>query len=515
MKIFLVRPHPPAAIMAGSCPIPEDYKYNWQPMALKYIAYHLSKTFGADLQIHIWHLMNPEDDEKLKAALITQAPEIVAFSEIDILVNEVSSWAVFIKRVLPRTWTLVGGKHTSLLAAGDVFPYKAVDYALRGDSVASLQQIISARMEGKKPENCPAVLRLDRQGNVLGPVTYDRRTEIAAIDGIALQNFCVENHPMDEYLEKHQIHPALIDGQIRTASLFAGSGCPHQCVFCQSPVEYGGQSSVVKTRDPEKMAEEIAWLVKNHGVNNIFSLEANLNLKNWLSTYEYLEQHDIQQLAVSGFIRAADILDSYREGILSKLAEKGMRVLSIGLDVPLDSKTDVYRKAFTHKTLMECMAVCEELGILISATFIGDPMYTLEALQKQLQFLEELPIAAIDIRLSIALRNTAYYRQVSPYLVYRPEENRRYFSRQNYRYQTIQIPGKVTPRQTYGAVRAFKKQFLISAPHVDYVLRFVRSFPDSIPFFRKQYTPVVQNLKKLPEKLNILAESLGLSEGRQ
>ena len=260
------------------------------------------------------------------------------------------------------------------------------------------------------------------------------------------------------------------------------------------------------------MAEEIAWLVKKYGVNNIFSLEANLNLHNWLRTYDYLEQRDIPQLAVSGFIRAADILDAYRKGILVKLVQKGMRVLSIGLDIPFDSKTDIYRKSFSYKTLMACLTVCEDLGVLLSATFIGDPAYTLDEFQNQLQILKELPIATVDIRLCIALRNTEYYRQVSPWLIYRPDENRHYFNRQNYRYQTIQIPGKITPRQTYQSVRLFRKEFLTSDQHVDYVLRFISRFPESVPFFRKQYTPVFQNLTVLPEKFRTLAELLVVSE---
>jgi radical SAM superfamily enzyme YgiQ (UPF0313 family) len=512
MKIFLVKPHPPAEILAGACPIPEDYKYNWQPMALKCIAYHLAKYFGDDLQIKIWHLMNPDDDAKFKEALKSEAPALVVFSEIDILVNEVSRWAVFVKKLLPHTWTLVGGKHTSLLAAGDKFPYQAVDFALRGDSVVSLERIISARMAGKHPESCPAMLQLDQQGIVLAPITYDQRTDLTAIDGIALQNIHIENHPTADYLEKYQSHPALLPGVIRTASVLAGSGCPHQCVFCQSPVEYGKESSAVITRDPEKLAAEIAFLVQKHGVNSIFSLEANLNLKNWLRTYECLEQYDIHNLAVSGFIRAADILSAYKEGLLAKLAQKGMRVLSIGLDIPFDSKKDIYRKAFSYQALMECLTVCEELGILLSATFIGDPALTQAEFQKQLRFLNTLPIAAVDIRLCMALRNTEYYRQVSPWLIYHPDKNRRYYSRQNYRYQTIQLPGKITPYQTYARVRAFRKQFLTSPEHLAYVLRFVRRFPESIPFFRKQYKPVTDRLPVLPENLRLLAECLGLSE---
>jgi radical SAM superfamily enzyme YgiQ (UPF0313 family) len=510
MTIFLVRPHPPAAILNRACPIPEDYKYNWQPMALKYIAYRLDETFGAKLDIRIWHLMDPEDDESFRAALISQQPALVVFSEIDILVGEVSRLATVVRKTVPGAWTAVGGKQSSLLREGDLSPFEAVDYVLRGDSIGSLTRIVSARLEGKRPEDCPALVRLDAQGSVTGPLTYDKRNDITELDGIRLQDFGAENHPMEEYLVGHQLQPALIQGPTRTASVFAGSGCPHRCVFCQSPVEYGDESCLVKTRDPSGLAEEIAWLVNKYQVNNIFSLEANLCFENWLSTYECLERSGIDQLAISGFVRAADVVSAGRTGLLIKLARKGMRVLSVGLDVPPHSAEDVYRKDFTGETLEACLAVCEETGILLLATFVGDPTNTREEFMRQLRYLEGLPVAAVDVRLAIALRGTDYFRQVSPWLIYRPEAGRRYFNRQNYRYQTVRIPGKITPRQTYQAVRDFRREFLTSDRHLDYVLRFAGRFPEAIPFFQGQYKPVVENRHELSEKLGELAGILGL-----
>jgi len=510
LNIFLVRPHPPIAIMANSCPIPEAYKYNWQPMGLKYIGYNLKQAFKDDLDIKIWHLMNFQEDVLFENALRTYKPEVVIFSEIDILVNEVNKLAVLTKKYLPKSWTIVGGKHTSLLQEGDLFPYECIDFAIRGDGMISLQQIISARLSGNPLVDCPSVLKVDNQSKLISSAGYDSRSDIVAIDGILLQSLSIENHTYEDYLENHQFHPALIFDKIRTASLYAGSGCSYKCVFCQSPVEYGQESQIVKVRPPEKIAQEICWLVKTHQVNNIFSLEPNLNLKNWLETYNCLEQQGINQFAVSGFIRAADILSANKQGILVKLVNKGMRVLSVGLDIPLDAGKDIYRKSFSHKSLMECLKICESLGILLLATFVGDPTYTYNEMQKQLDILQELPIASIDIRLSIALQGTEYYRKVSPWLVYRPEENRNYFNHQNYRYQTIKIPGKITPRQTYSLVNRFNEKFLLTDKHIDYVMRFIGKVPEAKVFFRSQYSPVIKKLVKMSPSFKELVELLGM-----
>jgi radical SAM superfamily enzyme YgiQ (UPF0313 family) len=512
LNIFLVRPHPPAAILSGSCPTPEAYKYNWQPTVLKYVAYQLQMTFKDDVQIKIWHLMNEDDDRNFEKALIANQPDVVIFSEIDILVGEVNKLALLVKRLLPDSYTIVGGKHTSLLQEGDMYPFKAIDYAYRGEGIQSLCQIIKALKEGIYPLDCPAVLCVDDLGKIKGKAGYEKRDDLTKIDGKLIQSFRVENHSYEEYLKKHQIHPALISGEIRTASIFAGSGCPQKCIFCQSPVEFGLESNIVNLRPPEKLAEEIAFLAKEHNVNNIFSLEANLNLENWLKTYSCLEHYGINFFPVSGFIRAVDILQAHNDGILKKLIQKGMRILSIGLDIPFESEDDIYCKAFSHSALMDCLTLCENLGIIILATFIGDPKYTLKEFQKQVEFLKGLPISSVDIRLSIALRNTKYFRLVFPWLIYKPDKNRKYFNRQNYRYQTIKIPGKITPKQTYNEVRRFYKQFLISDSHLNYVLSFIKKFPESKTYFKSQYAPVIKKFEKIPGKLYELTSLIGLSE---
>lgn len=487
LSVFLVKPHPPSAILEKQCPVPEPHRYNWEPLSLKYLAYCLTRSFGDRIIVKLWHLMNQQDDERFMRCVAEQRPEVIAFSELDILVNEVNRLAKKIKQECPGSWTVVGGKQTSLLREGDRFPFRNIDFAIRGDGAEPLARIVRHRLTGTLPADVPGLVRLSETGIVIGPDTVNPRADIDAIDGVALRTIAVENHSLADYVENCQHYPSLCRAEPRTASVLIGNGCPHACSVCQSPVEFGETSSRVLLRRPESVAGEIAWLREHHDVNSFFSLESNLNLENLRTLYGVLESYGIHSLALSGFVRVPDVVRAHKNGTLSFLASKGLRVLSIGLDVPPGSGEDIYHKSFSYQEQSECLRICEDSGIIVLATAIAGPDMDRDAFAMQLQRLANLPAAEIDVRLAIALRNTPYFKQMEGYLLQHPDRSESYYDRQNYRYQTIQIPGKITPEETYDLVRTFHEYYPVSRRHTEYIFRMVQKHPDTLPFFQRQY----------------------------
>ena len=110
IEIALVKPHPPDEVMDRQCPIPDPYRYDWMPMALKVMGETLIKHFGDQVRVKIYHLMNDKDELSLFDDLQRDTPDMVGFSEIDLLVNEVSRIAQRVKGVSQDALTLCGGK---------------------------------------------------------------------------------------------------------------------------------------------------------------------------------------------------------------------------------------------------------------------------------------------------------------------------------------------------------------------------------------------------------------------
>ncbi|PLX95002.1 MAG: hypothetical protein C0621_04695, partial [Desulfuromonas sp.] len=381
---------------------------------------------------------------------------------------------------------VVGGKQTSLLQSGDLFPFKGIDYAIRGDGSCALSELVSLCRQKQPPSELQGLVYRDVAERVREPVTYAPRSDLTRIPPEALHSIRIENHSLNDYIAQHQCFPSL-HTVTRTASILSGTGCPYRCSFCQSPVEYGTSSTLVKKRLARDIAKEVLWFLRETEANHFFLLEPNLDLRKLVEVYRELENERVLNLSITGFVRAGDVVSAHRAGFLSFLTERGLRVLSIGLDIPPDSQHDIYGKSFSYTEMKECLEICCELGILVLGTFVGSPDLSMTEYKHQLTLLEKLPLAVSEIRLAMALRNTDYFRQNEQHLIHHPEHDPIYFDRQNYRYQTLQFAGKITPEETYEATRAFYQRYLMAPAHLDYVSEMMQQHPDTKAFFRTQY----------------------------
>ena len=496
MLIYLVRPQPPLNERRNRTPVPEAYRYDWEPINLKLLAYFIQNRFNKTVRIKIWHLMNPSDSRQMLAAAKQDNPEIFFFSEIDVYVNEMVRLAGRCKNLNSNCWTVAGGKHSTLLKPGDPFPFPNVDYCIKGDGCVSAPSLIQSRIDGLTPKAIPGVVWPDKNGFVVGSSSLSEPVSIMDIDGPRMRSIPVEGRTLGDYFRKHQEFPSWQEEVTGTASIFSGSGCMHRCTFCQSPMERMGNSSPIQLRPPQHVAAEIGWLKTHYGVNNFFSLEPNLSLENLEQIYAYLDKSGLLPIPVSGFVRAADVVSAGRSGLLSHLVQCGMRILSIGLDIPPDSRKDLYGKAFSYQTQEECLHVCRETGIVVLATSVASPDVTEQEFAAQLAMLENASVASVDIRIAIALKNTPYYDKYKEFLIH---SGRTYFDRQNYRYQTIKLPGKITPSATYRLIRDFQKRFLFTGEHIDYVLHMLRNHRAVTPFFQRQYDHAVKDVQ-IPHK---------------
>lgn len=506
MNIFLVKPHPPSEILEGKCPITENFKYNWEPIALKLIAHRLQAHFKAKVNIVIWHLTSYQDDETFLSAVEDNQPQLVAFSEIDILVNEVNRLSKKIKSISAKTKIIVGGKQSSLLRKGDKSPFLYADFAIRGDGVNGIDQYVDYILSHKKElEEIDGMILWDKSQTIYSENRFSSRT-CEDIDHLELHKIKVHNHDLKEYIYNFQNQASITESKVLTSPIYTGQGCPFNCHFCQSPMEHGKMGRVFQTL-PQRVAAEIHWLNQNYSVNNFFSLEPNVDLNNLLCIYEELEKYNLYYISISGFIRPADVVKAEKSNLLKHLVKKGMRILYIGLDVPLNCKEDIFNKNFSYKEMMECIQICRQHGIIVISTMLGSPDLTKEEFDQLLKNALAIPVAEIEVRLAIALRNTKYYETCSKFLIHDPNSDFKYYDKQNYRYQTLQYPEKIKPDETYSMVNQFNKDFYFTKEHLNYVSEMIKQFPDTIPYFKRLYDIKLKNFPDMQEKIQDLLHS--------
>jgi radical SAM superfamily enzyme YgiQ (UPF0313 family) len=479
--VYFVKPHPPREIMRRRCPIPEKYRYDWEPLALKYLAHELKRK-EPGLDVRLWHLMDARDDRAFLLAVAADRPRAVFFTELDVLVNEVNRLARLVKAASPRTVTAVGGKQTSLLDPGDRLPFPDVDFAAAGDGVGP----VLALFGGASARDGLFLSWDKRTGRVTDAPRNRRNGGLRALDP-RFRLIPVVNHSFDEYVSRRQEMPALTGAGTRTAPLLIGTGCPYRCFFCQAPRDFGPADAAYLLREPALVAEEMIALMREWRVNHFFSLESNMHLGHLGLVYEELERRGVGYCQVSGFVRSADLLAARERGLLPALVRRGFRFVHTGIDVVLGGRGDEYGKNDSLPEIRRALEACREHGLIVVGTYIGSPASTPAGLHAELEELAALPLADVDVRLAIALRHTEFYRRVEERLILHPDRDARYFDRQNYRYQTVRFPGRITPRQTYAIVNDFLRRFPGRPERLSYARDMARGHPETRAFFAARF----------------------------
>jgi anaerobic magnesium-protoporphyrin IX monomethyl ester cyclase len=168
------------------------------------------------------------------------------------------------------------------------------------------------------------------EGEATAPVliaALEAARDLADIPGIAFRKggrpHATRPAPMIADLDAHRIGWELIDfaqhsywGGKRAVILQFSRGCPHLCTYCGQR----GFWTKWRHRDPVKFAKEIAWLVREHGVELINLADENptSSRRAWKAFLEALIAENVRVTIVGStraddIVRDADILPLYKQ----------------------------------------------------------------------------------------------------------------------------------------------------------------------------------------------------------
>lgn len=145
----------------------------------------------------------------------------------------------------------------------------------------------------------------------------------------------------------------------RAAIVQLSRGCPHQCSYCGQRGFWTRQ----RYRTPEKVAAEIAWLHRTHGVRFVDLADENPTTSP-KSFRRFLEAMAAEDLPVRLFatIRAGDIV---RDAALLPLYKRaGIECVLMGMETTDAATLEKIRKGSTSATDREAVKLLRENAIL-------------------------------------------------------------------------------------------------------------------------------------------------------
>lgn len=211
---------------------------------------------------HQVSLVQGNDLASVAAAPETAAADVLAMSATTGLHRIFVGWMLRLRAVYPDKLIVMGGPHTTFFP--QIIERLPLDGVCIGEGEESFPEFLALAGEGFPRIPAGWWIRRDRGR---GPVEQGAtRPQIQDLDSLPAPAFDLFYESDRRYREEPN------------KSFLATRGCPYRCSYCFNRTlnqRYRGQGSLLRTRDPERMCDDILDVRQRWGVRLVWFLDAN------------------------------------------------------------------------------------------------------------------------------------------------------------------------------------------------------------------------------------------------
>jgi radical SAM superfamily enzyme YgiQ (UPF0313 family) len=340
-------------------------------------------------------LQHPEIEFSLLDTRVATKKEIRKFYQTDFdlfgitvlspVYHEVIEVFELIRSIKPNTPICLGGAYVTTIME-EVFEDTPADFAIYGEGEITFSHLISY-LKGKVPiEKINGIMH--KKGGAV--ITNPPQEQIQDLDSIPYPAY--ELYKMDRY-PMHRI--------------VTSRGCPYKCVFCNSSSIWLGKW---RKREPEKVVEEIEYLLKNYKKKTFFFNDNsfNVDLKRVERFCEIILDKKLKFLWTTP-VRVEII----NKEIAQLMKKSGCYNVGIGIESANNSILKTMQKKNTIEAVQNGIRIFKEAGIEVLGQFvIGSPGDTLETVTESIEFAKKSELDFVMFYSILPFKTTAQWDYV-------------------------------------------------------------------------------------------------------
>jgi radical SAM superfamily enzyme YgiQ (UPF0313 family) len=381
------------------------------------------------------------------------------------------------KRISPHAFTVLGGPHASMAAEDSLLHIPEIDVVVRGEGEFTMLELCQVWEKEKSKNSLSEILGISYRINDK-IFNNPPRPPIEDLDSLPLPS----RHLLP--YEKYNLYMDVRnEGRFKVANLITSRGCPFNCNFCATPINWGRR---VRMRTPENIISEIELVMEKYGAKYIWFFDDTFNA-NTKRVDEFCDLVIRKKLNIywSCEVRV-DLLNKF---VLEKMKESGLYFLSFGIEAGSERvRKEIINKNIDIDHVEKVVNWCNELGIISNVFFIfSHPTETWEEAQETIALMErfksrvELSSAILHIYPGTPLEKYAYKIKLLP---------------ENFTWTRKRHPGVITLPAAQGDVPLFKDK-LSWAQISELVFQWLKA-RGKISVFRK-IPKVIFNIKSLKD----------------
>ncbi|MDI6786288.1 MAG: radical SAM protein [bacterium] len=308
-----------------------------------------------------------------------------------------------VKDKAPYLKIILSGLHPSALTK-QTLEEEETDFVCQGEGFYTILQLLDLIKSGKDVNNYDINgLWFRKNGKIVGsqPLRIvkdlDNEFSIPAWDLLPMEKYRAHNWHCFEDLDNRSPY----------AVIYTSLGCPFNCSYCPIHAFYGKPG--LRFRSPEKVIEEIDFLVKDYNVKNIKIMDELfvINEKRVLEICNLIIERGYS-LNIWVYAR----VDTVKERILKKMRQAGIKWFAYGFESANERVRKGVSKKIKQEEIKEAVRMTYDADINIIGNFIfGLPDDDEKTMQETLNMAKEFNFEYINFYTAMAYPGSDLYNE--------------------------------------------------------------------------------------------------------
>lgn len=346
------------------------------PVNLGIISSYL-KVRGHDVRLIDFNV-DAFSKKRLHASIEEYMPDAVGISAMTPSIKNAHLIAEAIKERFEDIPIIIGGPHASAIPEQTLKEFPSFDIAVVGEGEETTYEIMEYLKNNKKLEGILGTAW--RKNSKI--VVEKRRPLIEDINSLPFPDRTLVD--MKKYENSHASR-GFSRKFLNIAEVFASRGCPNQCIFCATHINYGMK---VRFRTIDNLMAEIRYCKERLGVNHVSVEDDTFTLKRPL-----VEQFckEIKKLGLTWNCNAR--VTNVDPKLLKLMKDSGCLKISFGVETGSPRIMKLIKKNITIEQVKKAFRWARESGIrYVEGTFMvgAHPDETKDDIDKTLKLMKEI-----------------------------------------------------------------------------------------------------------------------------
>lgn len=378
-----------------------DRRYKTVHLGMAYLAAY-ARQFHSDLTFQV--LDTRVATNKETRAFFQTSFDLIGITVFSPVYFEVIDIFNRIRKSDSRVRICLGGPYVTTIQE-DIFKKTPADFAIYGEGEVTFSELLSHLKGDTELETIKGIMYPNGHDEIIKNPEREKIQDLNELPLPAYDIFPMERYPLHR--------------------MVSSRGCPYSCAWCNSSSLW---NKSYRLTSPEKMLEEIEFLIKNYGKKIFVFGDNSFNIDlDRVDKFCDLLLGKVIEILWSVSLRA----DIITPEIARKMKLAGCYNVSIGVESANNEILEKIGKATTIEKISEGIKILKDAGIEIMSQYvIGNPYETLETFKESVEFAKYSACDFTNFYTVLPFRGTPQWDYI--------EKNGTFFTKEIHDFHTIE-----------------------------------------------------------------------------